>query len=176
MIQGLGELRRMLAASAISCPDLCGQCAAATTSAAQIARIVVNPDTFSAEYPDGGNTHRHITKAPDRRFRSILAPTPPEREAAHSRRDLKPCFSLRQPLGRRAALSAGFFRRQRFCRKHRSGGRTAVLTAPVRSDPAETGPQHAAISLSPDLYYYPSKRCDCICPTRSRVPADEIWG
>src|SRR4029077_20833687 len=46
-----------------------GMPAAQLPPAAQIARIIVNPDTFSAEYTDGGNAHIDIiTKAPDRRL------------------------------------------------------------------------------------------------------------
>ncbi len=64
--------------------------AAQLPPAVLIARIVVNTDTFSAEYADGGNAHIDvITKAPDRHFHfnlgsdalgagggSVLAPGP----------------------------------------------------------------------------------------------------
>jgi Carboxypeptidase regulatory-like domain len=141
-----------------------GMPAAQLPPAVLIARIVVNPDTFSAEYADGGNAHIDvITKAPDRQFHfnlgsdalgagggSVLAPGP--QAASHSLNGsmsgaiprLPLAFSLTGSLSESAIPVAV----------------TAVLPGPgfPGLDSARTGDSATrAESLSSDLYYYPSE-------------------
>ena len=157
---------RMLAGSANSPAQIYvdGMPAAQLPPAAQIARIIVNPDTFSAEYTDGGNAHIDIiTKAPDRRFRfnfgsdsagagggSTLTPGP--QAVLHS---LNGSLSGAVPHFPLAFSVVGSF-----AESIDPVAVTAVLPGAgfPSFDPAKTGTYSTrAISLSPDLYYYPSE-------------------